>query len=427
MTRKDTLRTIKGMRDLLPPESALWNRIEKTSREVFAAYSYQEIRTPLVEPTELFARGVGQDTDIVTKEMYSFEDRDGQSLTLRPEATASVVRSYIEHRMWEQPGVKKFYYIGPMFRRERPQKGRYRQFYQIGAEAIGSESPTVDAEILEMLIEMLGRLGLTGFTLLLNSVGCSNCRPKYLDALRTELSRVRGQLCANCQRRSETNPLRVLDCKVPEDQPIIEQLPTILDMLCADCRAHFEQLQGYLRERQIPFTVRPRLVRGLDYYTRTTFEIVHGALGAQDSLLGGGRYDGLSEMLGGPAAPGIGFSIGEDRFALALSQLAESESSAAGAPLFIIWLGESAYRCAAELARELRAKNVAVELLADAVKLKKALELASRLGVRHALLIGDQELAEGKYPLRDMSQGAQKSVTREELFEQFAGKGPYTR
>ncbi len=409
------------MRDILPPESVLWNRIERVSREVFTAYNYQEIRTPLVEPTELFARGVGQETDIVTKEMYRFEDRDGQSLTLRPEATASVVRSYIEHRMWERPGIKKFYYIGPMFRRERPQKGRYRQFYQIGAEAIGSESPAVDAEILELLIELLGRLGLTGFTVFLNSVGCSNCRPQYLDALRGELSKVREQLCGDCQRRSRTNPLRVLDCKAPEDQPVIDKLPTILDLLCSECREHFDTLHGYLRNREIPFTVRPRLVRGLDYYTRTTFEIVHGALGAQDSLLGGGRYDGLSEMLGGPAAPGIGFSIGEDRFALVLSKLAESGSSAEDSPLFIIWLGENAYRCAAGLARELRAGNIAVEMLADAAKLKKALELASRLGVRHVLLIGDQELAEGKYLLRDMAHGMQKPVTKEELFEQFAG------
>lgn len=409
------------MRDILPPESALWNRIERVSREVFTAYNYREIRTPLVEPTELFARGVGQETDIVTKEMYSFEDRDGQSLTLRPEATASVVRSYIEHRMWERPGIQKLYYIGPMFRRERPQKGRYRQFYQIGAEAIGSENPAVDAEILELLIELLGRLGLTGFTVFLNSVGCSNCRPQYLDALRGELSNVRGQLCGDCQRRSKTNPLRVLDCKAPEDQPVIDNLPTILDLLCSECREHFDALQGHLRDREIPFTVRPRLVRGLDYYTRTTFEIVHGALGAQDSLLGGGRYDGLSEMLGGPAAPGIGFSIGEDRFALALSQLAESESSAEDSPLFIIWLGENARRCAAGLARELRAGNIAVEMPADAAKLKKALELASRLSVRHVLLIGDRELDEGKYLLRDMAHGMQKPVTKEELFEQFAG------
>jgi histidyl-tRNA synthetase len=352
--------------------------------------------------------------------MYTFDDRDGQSLTLRPEATASVVRSYIEHRMWEQPGVKKLYYIGPMFRRERPQKGRYRQFYQVGAEAIGSESPAVDAEILEMLIEMLGRLRLSGFTLLLNSVGCAKCRPKYLDALREELSKVRTELCADCQRRSETNPLRVLDCKVPDDQPIIDRLPTILDLLCPECRVHFDKLQGYLRDRNIPFTVRPRLVRGLDYYTRTTFEIIHGALGAQDSLLGGGRYDGLSEMLGGPHAPGIGFSIGEDRFALALSQLAESESGAAGSPLFVIWMSENGFRHAAQLTRELRSRNVAVELLADSVKLKKALELASRLGVKYALLIGEQELAEGKYVLRDMTHGTQSNVTREELFEQLA-------
>ena len=427
MSRTEPLRTVKGMRDILPPESALWEEMEQAAREVFRAYAYREIRTPLVEPTELFARGVGQDTDIVTKEMYSFDDRDEKSLTLRPEATASVVRAYIEHRMHEQPGVKKFYYMGPMFRRERPQKGRYRQFYQIGAEAIGSDSPAVDAEVLEMLIVLLARLQLTGFTMYLNSVGCAKCRPQYLAALRSELSKVCEQLCADCQRRSETNPLRVLDCKIPEDQPVIEALPTFLDLLCAECREHFEQLQSFLRDRQIPFTLQPRLVRGLDYYTRTTFEIVHGALGAQNSVLGGGRYDGLSAMLGGPPAPGIGFSIGEDRLALTLARRGEAGESgvapeAAELPLYIIWLGESAYRHAAELARELRARNVVVELLADPLKLKKALELASRLRVRHVLIIGDQELAEGKYPLRDMTQGTQKTVTKEELFEQFAGR-----
>ncbi|OFW28629.1 MAG: histidine--tRNA ligase [Acidobacteria bacterium RIFCSPLOWO2_12_FULL_60_22] len=418
MSRIEPLRTIKGMRDILPPESALWGHIEQVAREVFQAYAYQEIRTPIVEVTELFARGVGQDTDIVTKEMYSFEDRDDKSLTLRPEATASVVRAYIEHKMYEQPGLKKLYYMGPMFRRERPQKGRYRQFYQIGAEAIGSDSPAVDAEVIEMLIVLLDRLRLTGFTLWLSSVGCSKCRPGYLATLRSQLTPVREKLCADCQRRSETNPLRVLDCKVPEDQPIIDTLPTLLDLLCSDCRQHFEQLQGYLRDRQIPFTLQPRLVRGLDYYTRTTFEIVHGSLGAQNSLLGGGRYDGLSEELGGPPAPGIGFSIGEDRFALTLAQ-SESAQQAAGLPLYIVWLGESAFRHAAELARELRARNVAVEVASDPLKLKKALELASRLGARHVLIVGDQELAEGKYPLKDMSAGTQRTVTKEELFEQF--------
>ena len=419
MTRRDSFRTIKGMRDILPPESALWEHIEQVAREVFRAYAYQEIRTPLVEPTELFARSVGQDTDIVTKEMYTWEDRDHTSLTLRPEATASVVRAYLEHRLYEQPGVKKFYYLGPMFRRERPQKGRYRQFYQIGAEAIGSESPTVDAEVIEMLIVLLGRLRIEGFTLLLNSVGCSTCRPAYLARLREALAKVREQICADCQHRSETNPLRVLDCKVPEDQPVIEQLPTIAGSLCEDCRTHFERLQRYLEDRRIAFTIQPRMVRGLDYYTRTTFEIVHGSLGAQNSLLGGGRYDGLSESLGGPPAPGIGFSIGEDRFALTLTRNLDARSEEAA--LYVAWMGESAYRHAAELARELRAQNAVVEVAADALKLRKSLELASRSGFRHVLIVGEQELAEGKYPLRDMSAGEQHMVTREELFRRFAG------
>lgn len=418
--KRQVFGTLRGMRDILPPESALWNHIEQVAREVFSAYAYQEIRTPILEVTELFARSVGQDTDIVTKEMYTFEDRDQQSLTLRPEATASVVRAYIEHRLWEQPGVKKFYYLGPMFRRERPQKGRYRQFYQIGAEAIGSESPTVDAELLEMLVALLGRLELPGFTLLLNSVGCRQCRPHYLATLRQHLAQVRNRLCPDCQRRSETNPLRVLDCKVPQDQPIIASLPTLVDSLCADCRQHFEQLQGYLRNRRIPFTLQPRLVRGFDYYTRTTFEFIHGSLGAQNSLLGGGRYDGLSEELGGPPAPGIGFSIGEDRFVLVLDAARELAKLSGGVHLYIAWLGESAYRHATELARELRARNVAVEVAADSLKLKKALELASRLGARRVLIIGDQELAEGKYPLRDMAQGTQRTVSKEELLELLA-------
>ncbi len=418
MNRGQPIRAIKGMRDILPPESALWEHIEQVARSVFRAYAYQEIRTPLVEVTDLFARGVGQETDIVTKEMYTFDDRDRQSLTLRPEATASVVRAFLEHQMHTQPGLKKFYYMGPMFRRERPQKGRYRQFYQIGAEAIGSESPRVDAEILEMLIALLSRLRLTGFTLLLNSVGCQKCRPQYLATLRQELEKVRDRLCPDCQRRSETNPLRVLDCKVPADQPVIDRLPALSGSLCAACREHFDQLQGYLKERNIPFQLQPRMVRGLDYYTRTTFEITHGALGAQNALLGGGRYDGLSEALGGPPAPGIGFSIGEDRFALTVEAVPNDLS------LYIAWMGESAYRHAAELARELRARNVMVEVASDSVKLKKALELASRLKARSVLIIGDKELAEGRYPLRDMARGEQRIVTKPELLQQFAGPAP---
>ncbi len=421
MTRKEPLRAVKGMRDILPPESRLWGHIEQVAREVFHAYNYQEIRTPLVEPTELFARGVGEDTDIVTKEMYTFDDRDKGSLTLRPEATASVVRAYIEHRLYDPPGLKKFFYLGPMFRRERPQKGRYRQFFQIGAEALGSNSPAVDAEILEMLAALLARLRLTESTLLLNSVGCSECRPVYLATLRAELAKIRERLCADCQRRSETNPLRVFDCKVPADQPLIANLPVIGGALCSACLEHFERLQGYLRDRRIPFTMEPRLVRGLDYYTRTAFEIVHGALGAQNSLLGGGRYDGLSESLGGPPMPGIGFALGEDRFVLAVEQAAGTDSQAAAGHglLYIAWLGDSAYSHAAELARELRAQDAAVELASDAVKLKKSLDLASRLGAPYVLIVGDRELAEGKYPLRDMTRGEQRTVTKDDLLREF--------
>ncbi|MEN6607368.1 MAG: histidine--tRNA ligase, partial [Bryobacteraceae bacterium] len=281
------IRAVKGTRDILPPSSGVWNDVERKARDVFRAYNFREIRTPIFEETLLFARGVGEETDIVSKEMYTFEDRDGASLTLRPECTASVIRAYIEHRFDQLPGLMRLYYMGPMFRRERPQKGRYRQFYQIGAEAIGSESPAVDAEIIEMALEVLTGAGLSGFQLLLNSVGCSECRPKFVAALRDELRKVGSSMCPDCRRRAETNPLRVLDCKVEADQPIIDSLPSILDHLCDDCRKHFETVRGYLNDREIGYEVRPRLVRGLDYYTRTTFEITHGALGAQNSVLGG--------------------------------------------------------------------------------------------------------------------------------------------
>src|SRR5579871_5993422 len=317
------IKAVKGTRDILPPSSTAWNQVDAVTRELFRTYNFQEIRTPIVEETALFARGVGEETDIVSKEMYTFEDRDGSSLTLRPEATASVMRAYIEHRLDQIPGLQKLYYIGPMFRRERPQKGRYRQFYQIGAEAIGSESPAVDAEVIEMVVELLRRVGLTGFQLYLNSVGDQNCRPQYVALLKEKLRSVASRLCGDCQRRAETNPLRVLDCKVPEDQEIIDALPSIQDHLCDACQAHFNSVRAHLDDRGIAYEVKPRMVRGLDYYMRTTFEIVHGALGAQNSILGGGRYDGLAEALGSKVpAPGIGFSIGEDRLVMIAEQLA---------------------------------------------------------------------------------------------------------
>ncbi len=409
------IRAVKGTRDLLPPATAVWNRAETVAREVFRRYHYHEIRTPILEETQLFARGVGEETDIVTKEMYTFEDRDGTSLTLRPEATASVMRAYIEHRLDQRPGVQKLYYMGPMFRRERPQKGRYRQFFQIGAEAIGSESPVVDAEVIEMVVDLLQQVGLEGFALLLNSVGCSNCRPAYIQRLRDELAKVSQNLCEDCQRRAATNPLRVLDCKVPEDQPIIDKLPSILDHLCEVCRPHFDTVQRLLRDRGIAFELRPRLVRGLDYYMRTTFEVVHGALGAQNSVLGGGRYDGLAEAIGSKVpAPGIGFSIGEDRLVMTV----EDAVKASPLDLFIASLGEQAMHHAGLLAREMRQSGYAVEVALDG-KLKRAMELANKLGARYTLILGDNEIASGRYALKNMASGEQEQVARQEIAQRL--------
>ena len=412
----DTLiKAVKGTRDLLPPSTDAWNRVEAAARAVFRAYNYHEIRTPILEETQLFARGVGAETDIVTKEMYTFEDRDGSSLTLRPENTASVIRAYIEHRLDQWPGVKKLYYIGPMFRRERPQKGRYRQFYQIGAEAIGSESPLVDAEVIEMVADLLQRAGLEGFTLLINSVGDGNCRPAYVELLRRELKTVAPGMCEDCRRRAETNPLRVLDCKVEADQPIVEKLPAIVDHLCEPCAAHFASVRRFLDDRGIPYEVRPRLVRGLDYYMRTTFEVVHGALGAQNSVLGGGRYDGLAESLGSRVhSPGIGFSIGEDR----LVTIVEGGHPPAALDLLIAPLGEPAVVCAAELARDYRRAGVSVELAEG--KLKRILELANKLGARYALIVGEDEMAAGRYALKNMSTGEQETLTRDEIAARLA-------
>jgi histidyl-tRNA synthetase len=417
------IKAVRGTRDLLPPETALWNFVEAAVRDVFRAYNFHEIRTPIFESTELFARGVGEETDVVAKEMYTWEDRGraqsdkGQSLTLRPENTASVVRAYIEHKLWER-GLQKLYYIGPQFRRERPQKGRYRQFYQIGAEVIGptsagSESPARDAEVLELLATLLDRLGIKDWTLELNSVGCTSDRAAYNDALRKALEPVVSSMCEDCKRRAVTNPLRVFDCKVPEDQPIIEKLPRISQFLDDGCRKHFEQVQAILKAVGVPFTLNDRLVRGLDYYTRTAFEFTHGALGAQNAILGGGRYDGLSESLGGPQAPGIGFAIGEDRLVLALQ---ESVGAMQRKPdVYIAPLGNGMDREAASLARELRRHDVVVELGDETFKLKKSLETASKIGARFALIVGENEVKSGLYALKNLETGEQVSIPRADL------------
>ncbi|MGD1094870.1 MAG: histidine--tRNA ligase [Bryobacteraceae bacterium] len=416
------IKAVKGTRDILPPASSVWSFVEATAREVFRTYNYQEIRTPIFEETALFARGVGQDTDIVSKEMYTFEDRDGGSLTLRPENTASVIRAYIEHRLDQVPGVKKFYYIGPMFRRERPQKGRFRQFYQIGAEAIGSDSPIVDAEVIEMVVEVLRRSGIEGFQLLINSIGDSKCRPAYLELLKENLQTIAPQLCEDCQRRVVTNPLRVLDCKVPQDQPLIDTLPSILNHLCVDCEAHFSAVRSHLDNRGIAYTVRPRMVRGLDYYMRTTFEITHGALGAQNSVLGGGRYDGLAESLGSKVpAPGIGFSIGEDRLVMSVED-AHPGAHQAVVDLFLAPMAGVDEAFVGNLAAELRSQGIGVERSVDR-KLKRALEVANKSGARFVLILGEDEVAAGTYSLKNMASGEQKSVTRTEIAAHLRSNG----
>lgn len=547
------IKAIRGTRDLLPPDTALWNFVEKTVREVFQAYNFQEIRTPIFEDTQLFARGVGEETDIVSKEMYTWEDgerfdedalrnewisrgdsenrfyvegttqvntylrplgillinhrpprnavpgtpdkpelacfrakatseavelllkarmhtgspgfvqqygedaryahraglrivvpsgmadsatwidskevevelfqnrtpvfKSSQSLTLRPENTAGVVRAYIEHNL-QSRGLNKLYYIGPQFRRERPQKGRYRQFYQIGAEVIGpatsgSESPARDAEILELLATLLDRLGITGWTLELNSIGSAHSRRIFNEELRKALSpRVAG-MCADCQRRILMNPLRVFDCKVPEDQPIIEKLPRISDFLDEESKKHFAEVQAILRSTGVPFTLNDRLVRGLDYYTRTAFEFTHGALGAQNAILGGGRYDGLSEALGGPPAPGIGFAIGEDRLVMSLGK--SPEDVLRKPDVYVAPLGAGMNKEGARLARELRQQDLVVELGDESFRLKKSLETASKLGARYALIAGENELSTGIFALKNLASGEQAQVRRTDL------------
>jgi histidyl-tRNA synthetase len=420
-----TLKAVRGTRDLLPPETALWNRIEATARAVFARYNFGEIRTPVFEDTALFARSVGEETDIVSKEMYTWEDRaraqseKTQSLTLRPENTAGVVRAYIEHQLGETGQLQKLYYIGPQFRRERPQKGRYRQFSQIGAEVLGppsagSESPLRDAEVLEMLATLLDELGITGWTLELNSVGSAADRARYNEALRAALVPVVGQMCVDCQRRAVTNPLRVLDCKVPADQPIIDTLPVIADSLDDASKAHFVAVTAALDAAGVPYTRNSRLVRGLDYYTRTTFEFTHGGLGAQNALLGGGRYDGLSEAIGGPKAPGIGFAMGEDRLVLTLLAQLDQKAAALKADAYIAPLGEGLNAAALNLARELRHQGLWIELGEGSFRLKKSFDAADKTA-RQIVILGEDELQSGILTVKTFATGIQTKVPRADL------------
>ena len=422
-----TIKAVRGTRDLLPPDTKLWNHVETTARSVFARYGFGEIRTPIFEATELFARGVGEETDIVSKEMYTWEDRGraesdrGQSLTLRPENTAGVVRAYIEHGMADSGMLEKLFYIGPQFRRERPQRGRYRQFWQIGAEVLGppwsgSDSALRDAEVLEMLATLLDELGVKGWRLALNSVGSADDRKRYSAALREALAPVKHLMCEDNQRRAETNPLRVLDSKDPNDQKIIDDLPKIADFLGEDSRTHFDQVKAALDACGVPYTVEPRLVRGLDYYTRTTFEFTvpdGSGLGTQNALLGGGRYDGLSEMLGGPRAPGIGFAIGEDRLILTLQAQAE-EQKTTKLDAFIAPMGVVQNPAALKLAQDLRRAGLTVEVGDGNFRLKKSFEAADKLA-RRMVIFGEDEAASGVLTVKDFAKGEQEKIPRAEL------------
>jgi histidyl-tRNA synthetase len=511
VAEKQQFRAIKGTRDIVPPDSALWNWFEQAAREVFESYGFREVRLPIFEQIELFSRSVGVETDIVSKEMYILKDdafasakqvessvlqaieqfkntkdpvpfrravtnfldemkssarsdgpassRESQALynefssalwefqlktpeedaaeilkhvvwiaaflnesadqtaALRPEATASVVRAYIEHNMQAQPGNVKLYYIGPMFRRERPQKGRYRQFYQIGAEVLGqSDAPAIDAEVLEMLLAFFDRVGLRRTTLYVNSIGDKNCRPQYVELLREALQKVKDKLGPDSQRRIETNPLRVLDSKVPEEQPIIEKLPRIPDHLCAECHDHFAKLKDELKLRGIAYEENWRLVRGLDYYTRTTFEVTAAGLGSQDAVCGGGRYDGLVELLGGPATKGIGFAIGSDRSILSIQEGGKLPALR-GLDVFVAWMGEKAYPAAVSITRKLREARLNVELPPEGMKFKKSLGLADKLGARYALILGEDEVANGTYTLKRLADADQKKFGEYELLE----------
>jgi len=400
--------SIKGFSDILPEEVGVWQRVEAAARKIFEAYHFTEIRIPIVEKTELFSRSIGEATDIVEKEMYTFDDRDRTQITLRPEGTAGVVRAYVQAEMYKSEPVRKLYYLGPMFRRERPQKGRLRQFHQIGAEALGRGDPFVDAEILLLLRDFFAAVGLTEPALQLNSLGDTACRPQYREKLLAFLKAHEPELCGDCRRRIDRNPLRVLDCKEPGCIAATRDAPSILDALCAPCQEHFAVVQRLLRDTGVNFTLNPRMVRGLDYYCRTTFEWTTAQLGSQSAVAAGGRYDGLVEQLGGPAIPGVGFALGVERLTMLVKM---QETATSGGPdLYIVWVGEPARDWVFPLAHRLRQKNIAVELEGDARSLKSQMRRADKFKARSVLIVGDDELAKGRAVLRDMASKQQEEI-----------------
>jgi histidyl-tRNA synthetase len=409
---------VRGTRDILPGEVEKWQRLERIARELCERYGYLEVRTPVIEREELFAKGTGETTDIVQKEMYTFVDKGGDRVTLRPEATPSMVRAFVEHNLEQALAFPKLYSIGPMFRYERPQKGRYRQFHQLDVEVFGVKDPAIDAEVIDLSWSLVRELGIPDAELLINSVGDHVCRPAFARALVEALGDNVSKLCQDCQRRAATNPLRIFDCKVPEDQPIIDALPHSEDYLCADCRAHFDAVKQYLTTAGIPFRVSHRLVRGLDYYTRTTFEILGASLGAQNAVLGGGRYDGLVKKLGGPDRAGIGFAAGLERLVLAMPDPAPPDAGGArDGIVFVAAIGDEARGAAMGLLAELRRAGISAQMEYDARGVKAQMKRADRLGAAHTVIVGGDELARGEVTVKDMASGDQVAVRRPDIVQ----------
>jgi histidyl-tRNA synthetase len=411
----EIIKAVRGFKDILPQDAQKWHFIELKAREIFTTFGFREIRPPIIEKTELFRRSIGETTDIVEKEMYTFTDRGDESLTLRPEATASVLRAYIEHKLFNAEPVTKLFSIGPMFRRERPQKERYRQFHQIDAEILGIDDPSVDAEIILMLIHYLRTLSIRDIMLEINSLGCSDCRPSFREAVMAYLQRQHTELCGDCQRRMSINPLRVFDCKVESCQDLIKNAPQIPAFLCVGCRKHFGEVQNVLKQFDLTFSINPRMVRGLDYYTKTTFEVKSSYLGAQNAVVGGGRYDHLIRDLGGPDIPGIGFAVGYERL---LSLVASGVAPENPSPvLFIAPLGDEAHRWAFVICNKLRMKGLAVEMGHGEKSLKVLMKRADKLNSNFTLIVGDREFSEKQIQLRDMKNGTQHSIGIDNLEE----------
>jgi histidyl-tRNA synthetase len=410
----EKITAIKGIKDILPLDSPVWHKVEMTARSIFECFGFCEIRVPIMEKTALFQRSIGETTDIVEKEMYTFRDRNDELITLRPEATASVIRAYIEHNLLASDPVTKLFTIGPMFRRERPQKGRFRQFHQIDVELFGDDTPASDAEVIFMLMHFLQVLGVEKLSLEINSLGCKACRPVFSKSVVDYLKGSEDALCPDCQRRVYTNPLRVFDCKVESCNTIIADAPSILNYLCEECSDHFSQVQDYLRDLKLLFEINPRMVRGLDYYTKTAFEVKSGALGAQNSLAGGGRYDGLVSFLGGPDVPGIGFGIGMERL---IDCLPPSDQSSRQTDLFIAALGARAQKIAFGLTQELRKKGISAAMDYTNKSLKSQMKRADKLNSAYTLIFGDKEMDEARVELRDMNTKNQKSLPLDHLLE----------